>query len=74
MSEATVEQNLVTVRCPIKRRGRHDTKIYICNRTIIKVLPGSAGQAYCRDCQKEFWFEVDSQARNTTGVRVKPLD
>lgn len=65
---------LIVIRCPFKRRGNHDNKIYVCNRVCVKVRPGSAGEAYCRECKLTFEFEVDSQARNTTGVRVKTTD
>lgn len=67
------EKQLITIRCPFKKRGRHNTKLYICNRTCVKVTPGSAGEAYCKSCNLAFEFEVDSQARNTIGVRVKPV-
>ena len=40
----------------------------------VKVTPGSAGEAHCKSCRLSFEFEVDSQARNTTGVRVKTAD
>lgn len=67
-------ENLIVIRCPFKKRGRHDNKIYICNRVCVKVIPGSAGEAYCKECKLAFEFVVDRQARNTTGVRVKPID
>lgn len=66
--------NLIVIRCPFKKRGRHDNKIYICNRVCVKVTPGSSGEAYCKECKMAFEFFVDNQARNTTGVRVKTSD
>lgn len=66
-------ENLIVIRCPFKKRGRHDNKLYICNRVCVKVTPGSAGEAYCKECKLTFEFVVDRQARNTTGVRVKPV-
>lgn len=70
------EKQLIVIRCPFKKKGRHGDKsyIYICNRTCVKVTPNSAGEAYCKSCRLSFEFEVDSQARNTTGVRVKTSD
>ena len=73
-SVKTMEKNLIVIRCPFKRRGVHDNKPYICNRVCVKVTPGSAGEAHCKSCRLSFEFEVDSQARNTTGVRVKTAD
>jgi len=67
-------QDLIVIRCPFKKRGKHDNKIYICNRVCVKVTAGSAGEAYCKECKLAFEFEVDRQARNTTGVRVKTED
>jgi len=65
-------KDLIIIRCPFKVRGRYN-KIYICNRVCIKVTPGSAGEAYCKFCKMTFEFEVDRQAKSTTGVRVQPV-
>lgn len=65
-------QELIEIRCPFKKRGSNNpNKIYLCNRVCVKVRPGSAGEAYCKSCSLPFEFEVDSQARNTIGVRVQ---
>lgn len=68
-----MEKQLIDIRCPFKKRGKHTNKMYICNRICVKVRAGSSGEAYCKSCGLSFEFEVDSQARNTTGVRVKKI-
>lgn len=66
-------QDLIEIRCPFKAKGRHDNKVRLCNRVCVKVRPGSAGEAYCKDCKLTFEFEVDRQAQSLTGVRVKAV-
>jgi hypothetical protein len=63
-------KEFVPVKCPFKRRTKKNNELYICNRTCVKVAPGSSGEARCRTCGLSFEFSVDSQARNITGVRV----
>lgn len=66
--------NLIDIRCPFKKKGTHDdNKVYVCNRTCVRVRPGSAGEAYCKSCRLSFEFEVDRQAQAMTGVRVKAV-
>lgn len=65
-------KNLVEVRCPFTKKSKTDNQLYTCNRVCVKVTPGSEGEARCRSCHLSFEFEVDNQAHNTTGVRVKP--
>lgn len=66
--------NLIDIRCPFKKISKIDQQLYLCNRVCVKVTPGSSGEARCKNCHKSFWFQVDSQARNTTGIRVKSKD
>lgn len=66
--------NLIEIRCPFRAKGRHDNKIRICNRVCVKVIPGSAGEAYCKNCKMAFEFEVDRQAQSATGVRVQSVN
>ena len=63
-------EEFVPVRCPFKRRAKKNGELYVCNRTCVKVSPGSSGEARCRTCGLSFEFNVDSQAKNITGVRV----
>ena len=65
--------NLIEIRCPFKQKSKVDDKLYICNRICVKVTPDSSGEARCRHCHLNFEFSVDSNAQNTTGVRVKRL-
>lgn len=64
-------ENLIEIRCPFTRKSKTDNQFYLCNRICVKVTPGSSGEAKCRSCHLSFEFEIDSQARNTTGVRIK---
>ena len=64
---------LVDIRCPFKRTGKNDGITRLCNHLCVKVFPGSSGETWCSRCNLTFEFEVDSQARNTIGVRVKPV-
>lgn len=66
-------KQLIEIRCPFKRRGKHNNKLYTCNRICVKVEPGSAGEAYCKNCRLSFDFEVDSHARGVTGVTVQKI-
>lgn len=66
-------ENLVDIRCPFKKTSKFDGNQYLCNRVCVKVLPGSAGEARCRECHLSFEFYVDKNAQNTTGVRVQRL-
>ena len=64
-------ESWVEIRCPFEKRSKSDNKLYKCNRVCVKVVPGSAGEARCRSCHLSFEFEVDSQSKNTTGIRVR---
>lgn len=66
-------ENLIDIRCPFKKRSKIDDKIYLCNRICVKVVPGSAGEAKCKNCHLTFEFQVDDNAQNTTGVRVQRI-
>lgn len=67
-------ENLVEVRCPFEKESKTESNtVYKCNRICVKVTPGSAGEARCRSCHKSFEFDVDSQAKIETWVRVKPI-
>ena len=68
------EPNLFEIRCPFKRLSKQDGKLYLCNSLCGKVVAGSAGELRCRKCHLNFWFEVDDQARLTTGVKVKKIE
>lgn len=68
-----METNLFTIRCPFQRLSKADGKLYTCNSLCVKVTAGSSGESRCRKCHLSFDFEVDDQARMTTGVRVKKV-
>lgn len=61
---------LSDVRCPFDKKG-NDGKIYSCNKLVIRVYPGSSGEAYCSVCKLTFDFEVDDQSTYKPSVRVK---
>lgn len=63
--------NLFEIRCPFQRLSKREGELYPCNSLCGKVTAGSAGELRCRKCHLTFEFEVDHQARSTTGVRVK---
>lgn len=53
--------NLIEVKCPFKNISKNDGKEYVCNRTCVKVEPGSRGEAWCRFCRKSFDFEISKE-------------
>lgn len=61
----TTDDDLLSIRCPItksyvsKHTGKQREKV--CGRLVLKVTPGSKGEAYCWSCYKLFGFEVPSQ-------------
>lgn len=61
------------VRCPFQKVSKKDGKLYACNRVCVEVTAGSSGRAKCRSCHLKFEFEIDSQAKTTTGVRVQKI-
>lgn len=61
------------VRCPFEQLGK-DGKLHGCNRICVEVHAGSSGRARCRSCHRLFDFEVDDQAKLSTGVRVKKTE
>lgn len=70
MSLSNSEGFLFEVRCPFQKVGK-DNKLYPCNRVCVEVHAGASGRARCRSCHLRFEFEVDDQAKLSTGVRVK---
>ena len=68
-----ISDRLIDIRCPFKRKSKQDGNLYLCNRRCVRVTPGSAGEARCRDCQMNFEFSVDDNAQNSVGVRVQRL-
>ena len=65
------EPKFFEVRCPFEKLSKKDGKLYPCNRVCVEVTAGSSGRARCRSCHLRFEFEVDSQAKATTGIRVQ---
>lgn len=53
------QKPLILIHCPIPKAG-DDGKRHICNRLIVKVAPGSSGEAYCWTCKKRFDFSADT--------------
>lgn len=68
------ELNLFEIRCPYERLSKKDGKLYVCNSLCAKLTPGSSGEFRCRKCRLNFWGELDSRAKRTTGVRVKKIN
>lgn len=62
---------LFEIRCPFQKTSNKDGKLYPCNRVCVEVRAGSSGRARCRSCHLRFEFEIDDQAKMSTGVRVK---
>lgn len=62
---------LFEIRCPSEKLSKKDGKLYRCNRICVEVRAGSSGRARCRSCHRLFDFEVDSQAKLSTGVKVQ---
>lgn len=71
MSAQNNNDFLFEVRCPFQKVSKKDGKLYPCNRVCVEVHAGSSGRARCRSCHLRFEFEVDDQAKLSTGVRVK---
>lgn len=59
MTQKQSEQ-LIDIRCPhIVKRLKNGAEVEkACNKPIVKVLPGSKGEAYCVSCKYSFKFEV----------------
>lgn len=74
MSLADNNDFLFEVRCPFQKVSNKDQKLYPCNRVCVEVHAGSSGRARCRSCHLRFEFEVDDQAKLSTGVRVKKTE
>lgn len=73
LHEITAE-NVIEIRCPFEKKSKKDNQLYRCNRVCVQVTPGSAGIARCRSCHLLFVFEVDSQAKAQTGVKVQKTE
>ena len=67
------EITYIDIRCPYENKSKSDDNIYLCNRICVQVSPGSKGKAKCRSCHLFFEFEVNSEAKITTGIRVKKV-
>lgn len=74
MSLSNNNDFLFEVRCPFEKVSNKDGKLYPCNRVCVEVHAGSSGRARCRSCHMRFEFEVDNQAKLSTGVRVKKTE
>ena len=70
MSMSDNKGPLFEIRCPLEQVGK-DNKLYKCNRICVEVHAGSSGRARCRSCHRRFEFELDDQAKLSTGVRVQ---
>lgn len=66
-----MENNLVEIRCPFKRKNKFNNKLEDCHSLCIKVYPGSSGEAKCPKCKLTFEFAVDNQAQGRTFIQVK---
>ena len=64
-------EKMIDVRCPFKYASRKNKKVYPCNRLIVKVNPGSSGEAYCSSCKISFFFEVNEQSFSKTSIKVQ---
>lgn len=49
---------LIEIRCPYRYRSRIG-KVKDCERMIVKVTTGSAGEGWCVSCKKAILFEVN---------------
>jgi len=74
MSLTNNDEFLFEVRCPLEQVSKKDGKLYRCNRLCVEVHAGSSGRARCRSCHRRFEFEVDDQAKLSTGIRVKKTE
>lgn len=74
MSLSKGDAFLFEVRCPFQKLSKKDGRLYPCNRVCVEVHAGSSGRARCRSCHLKFEFEVDDQAKLSTGVRVKKTE
>lgn len=70
----TLEEPYFAVRCPFQKVSKKDGRLYPCNRVCVEVRAGSSGRARCRSCHLRFEFEVDDQAKLSTGVRVRKTE
>jgi hypothetical protein len=53
-----VSADLVEIKCPYNWTSKKNGKSYPCNRPVVRVSPGSYGEAYCQSCKKTFKFDV----------------
>lgn len=77
------EEKLVEVRCQFKltagknfhRRGEYikQGQQYTCNMLCVEVYPPSRGRTKCPRCNLFFGFEVATQSKVNTTVRVEPV-
>lgn len=51
---------LLKILCPLTRSNGTNGKTYVCNKLLVKVAPGSKGEAYCPRCDKHVEFSVDT--------------
>lgn len=62
---------LIDINCPFQKRLARGLALERCNRVIVRVYPGSAGEAWCRSCKLGFDFEVNSQGDYKSKVVVQ---
>lgn len=56
----SVDKQLIEIRCPnmTTKRKQGTDREEVCNKSIVKVAPGSKGEAYCVSCKFSFEFDV----------------
>lgn len=64
-------EELVEVRCPFETVHKPSGKVYACPQVVVKVIPGSKGEGWCRRHRKAFDFEVDLQSNYRPKVTVQ---
>lgn len=58
-----VQTQLVEIRCPYSRVSKKNGQTYPCHKLCVKVEPGSRGEAFCTNCDKQFEFNVSTSAQ-----------
>lgn len=54
----TDKSKLIAIRCPYSRTAKKNGHVFPCDRLLIRVTPGSSGEAWCWSCRKRIDFEI----------------
>ena len=65
--------DLIEIRCPFKVKDKYTNKLRDCHFLLVKVAPGSSGEAKCPKCKLTFDFEVVDQKLTKTSVKVQKV-